>query len=80
MDLDGKRLAREQQLEQERGIQAGLSGRSYQISPIGAASWAALLQGQIDDAPRPRQRLRARTFDRHEAPRCEVKLRKIGEW
>ena len=42
MDLDGERLAGEQQFEQQRGVDAGLPGRSYQISPMAMPSSAAM--------------------------------------
>ena len=66
MDLDGKRLAREQQLEQERRIRGRSPGRSYQISPIVSPSWRASLQGRrSDNTPRLGQGMRARMFDSH---------------
>ena len=51
MDLDGQRLAREQQLEQERSFAPPAPGRSYQISPIASPSWRHAPRAQIDDTP-----------------------------
>src|SRR6478672_1988670 len=38
-------------LSRSEGSEAGLPGRSYQISPIGAPSWAAVLQGDKSTTP-----------------------------
>ena len=72
MDLDGQRLAREQQLEQERRRRSRLAGPlvpdfAYRRGIVGRMAPGT----QIDDAPWPRQRLRARKFDRHGAPRVQ---------
>jgi hypothetical protein len=69
MDLDGKWLAREQQLEQERWTWSRPSGPLIPDFTDGDAIAARIAPGgQIDDAPRPWKGLHMCTFDCHDAP------------